>query len=81
MGSAVAKTADGKAVGSRVRAEVVDVLADQVTIQIPITDALLGALLRGRVDHIKASFVGADIRAALDRLRAEPAPVLTVVPQ
>ena len=81
MGSAVAKTADGKAVGSRVRAEVVDVLADQVTIQIPITDALLGALLRGRVDHIKASFVGADIRAALEQLRAEPAPVLTVVPQ
>jgi len=57
------------------------VLADQVTIQIPITDALLGALLRGRVDHIKASFVGADIRAVLEQLRNEPAPVLTVVPQ
>jgi len=81
MGSAVAKTADGKAVGSRVRAEVVDVLADQVTIEIPITDALLGALMRGKVDHIKASFAGADVRAILDRLRAEPAPVLTVVPQ
>ena len=81
MGSAVAKTADGKAVGSRVRAEVVDALADQVTIEIPVTDALLGALMRGKVDHIKASFAGADVRAILDGIRAEPAPVLTVVPQ
>ena len=79
MGSAVAKAADGKAVGNRIRANVVDALPDQLTVTIPITDALLGALLRGRVDHIKASFVGADVRRFIDGSADQPAPDLKVV--
>ena len=81
MGSAVAKDPDGKAVGSRFRAEVVDALPDQITIDIPVSDALLGSLIRGRVKSIKASFVGADVRLFMEGASDSIAPVLTVVPE
>ena len=78
MGSAVAKDPDGKAVGSRFRAQVVDALPDQITVEIPITDALLGSLMRGKVTHIKASFVGSDVRRFIDG-STQPAPILSMV--
>ena len=65
MGTGIAKAADGvTAVAPKVRATVLDSEAHGlITFKVPITDALAGAILRGKADHIIVSFSGAEARA------------------
>jgi hypothetical protein len=65
MGTGIAKAADGfTAVAPKVRATVLDSSAHGlITFKVPITDALAGAILRGKADHIIVSFSGEEARA------------------
>lgn len=67
MHRAQPKKADGyTAAGPAVRAEVVDVLPSMVTVKIAVTDELLGAMMRGKVDHFIVAIAGKEIRAAIE---------------
>ena len=71
MGSATAKTAQHRAAAPRMRATVVDAFPDGVVVEVKVSDELLGALLRGRVDHFLVSIIGDEWEDALrSRLRA-----------
>ena len=65
VGTAIAKDSTGdKAVAPKVRARVIDNEAHGlITFKVPITDALAGAILRGKADHIIVTFTGAEARA------------------
>lgn len=65
MGTAIAKDTSGDtAVAPKVRATVIDNEAHGLIVfKVPITDALAGAILRGKADHIIVSFTGAEARA------------------
>ena len=52
------------------RAQVVDAFPDGVVVEVKVSDELLGALLRGRVDHFLVSIIGDEWEDALrSRLR------------
>ena len=65
MGTAIAKDISGEtAVAPKVRATVIDNEAHGLIVfKVPITDALAGAILRGKADHIIVSFTGSEARA------------------
>jgi hypothetical protein len=77
MGTAIAKADNGyEAVAPKVRATVIDATDGQVVIEIPITDALAGAILRGKADTIRAAFNKTDVK----KMRLKNATHLTPVP-
>jgi hypothetical protein len=66
MGVAIAKTETGLAAAPRTSAyQVLDVLPDQLTFRVNVTDELLGALVRSRATHFTVSIVGEDIRRSI----------------